>query len=130
MSDEIVITRHAAERYIERVKPGIDLTQATRELRALMLVDSFRPEPPVWKPNETPDHETPLYMEPCDGIALAVVGHTLKTVLTRAGTSPERAAQKRQEKARKRARRRAKRWKNNDKAGLPKGRNDQWRNDG
>jgi len=129
MTDEILITRHAAERYIERVKPGIDVDQATRELRALMRLDSFRPEPPDWQTGETPGEDHRLYMEPCDGVALAVVGRTLKTVLTRAGTSPERARQRRARKAQRRASRRARRWKNNDKHGLARGRTDEWRQD-
>lgn len=130
MSDEILITRHAAERYIERVRPGIDVAQATRELRALMRMDSFRPESPDWQTGESPGQDQRLYMEPCDGVALAVVGRTLKTVLTRAGTSPERMSQRRARKARKRASRKARRWKNTDKHGLPRGRTDEWRQDG
>jgi len=128
MSERILITRHAAERYIERVKPGLTIDQATRELRALVLIDEPHPEPPDWKADEIRE-EGELFMEPCDGIAFAVRGRSLMTVLTRAGTDSKTAERRRQRKARNRAKKQSRRRKSHDKYGLPRGRTDEWRQD-
>lgn len=45
---DVRFTSHAVERYIERVRPGSDLSSATRDLAAMVYVMTFAPTPPPW----------------------------------------------------------------------------------
>lgn len=44
----IGFTSHAVERFIERVRPGIDVDVAVREMRAMAQVAEYSPGAPAW----------------------------------------------------------------------------------
>lgn len=50
----VTFTHHAVDRYIERVRPALDRTQALRELIALAAAAEIVDSPPAWYLNEQP----------------------------------------------------------------------------
>lgn len=104
------LTNHAVERYVERVKPTFDFSEARRELQRLCdLAGEPSRERPDW--HFLPEHATEaaeFYLTLSDGICAAVKGTDVVTVLTRGGSSPAHRANKRERKRRQRARRRGK----------------------
>jgi hypothetical protein len=46
--DRVTLSKHAIERYVERVKPALSFEQATVELHRLLEVCPIVDEPPVW----------------------------------------------------------------------------------
>lgn len=102
----IHLSRHAIERYRERVKPAFDLDACEAELERLVLMSEEAVEELDW------EHDTgeraDCYLILSDGIALALVhssdrGFLAKTCLTRCGHSEQG---KRFRNRRRRARRR------------------------
>lgn len=105
-SESLYVSRHAVERYVERVKPCLTFDQARIELEALAQMDAeLSPAPPGWK-NGGVEYPDTAYSEPCPGIALALRDGLVVTVLTRAENSVEVRESKRAERRR---RKRAKR---------------------
>lgn len=101
----IDVTKHAIERYIERVKPACEPKFARVELMALVRVSELQSEPPPWVQDHRGDRS---YMVPTDGVALVVVGRKVTTVLTRGGHDEAKTVQRRIEKRKKRRARRFK----------------------
>lgn len=107
MSERLTITKHAAKRYQERVKPALDLVRAKAELE--ILVNSAgepSPIPPAWKLPSLED-EGRTYLEPSEGICLVIAGQMVTTVAIRAEQAPEFARAKREQKRREKQKRRA-----------------------
>lgn len=102
----VVIAQHAAERYVERVKPCLTVSAAAAELIRLAELAGDPGEKPAWVRNDERREQMDGWLTICDGICLPLrrAGDRLvaQTVLTRAGLSPEARA------ARKRAKQKAK----------------------
>ncbi len=47
------VTNHAVERYVERVRPGLDVVQARSELRTLLQAMGVQCDRPDWLPVDT-----------------------------------------------------------------------------
>ena len=78
------ISKHAAERYIERVKPGLALPAARAELEHLVRLAEFTAQPPQWAISTIP---RTLYAVLADSIALPITrqggGWIVTTTLVR-----------------------------------------------
>jgi hypothetical protein len=97
-------TNHAVERYIERVKPALSAVVARQELEALIEMSlPSSPTPPAWLSAFEPDTEA--FLELSDGIAGAVKGNTVTTILVRATDAPVVRQLKRRRKKRSALRR-------------------------
>lgn len=107
----VIVCEHAVRRYHERVRPGLDLTMAGRELRKLIHGARLHPDGPAWT---TARPKTVAWILLGDDIALPLVnagpGRLMAvTCLTRGGLSPETRAHRNRLAAARRGRRRAKR---------------------
>jgi hypothetical protein len=105
------ISRHAAERYVERCKPHLTVDQAKTELRALIDLS-----PPMVGIQDRPRWVGPIpplknkvglvagYVIVADSLALPVSGdgHVI-TLLERGGDKPERVQRRREGRRRRRA---------------------------
>lgn len=99
----IGVTRHAVERWQERVRPALDLDQCRAELLALVrAAGQPSSEQPAWHTRAVPNS---LYLNISDGIACTVQDGSVTTVLTRG----EEAAGHRQAKKARQKKRRAER---------------------
>jgi hypothetical protein len=88
----IRFTVHAIERYIERVRPGVDRDRAFKELRALAKVGQIRPEAPDWV---TAFPHPVLGWLDCGDVCFPLIkadrgsGYAAATCLTRGTIGPE-----------------------------------------
>lgn len=99
MSATPCISRHAVERFIERVRPGIDPDRALAEMRALLAAATPTPTAPEWVAGQ---NESCLLL---GDICFPVNGDTVTTVLTRdKGAHAHRAQQSRQSQRKRRRR--------------------------
>jgi hypothetical protein len=98
----IKLTRHAIDRFNERVRPTLEPDQAENELHRLLALGQ-RVEHLDWyfcdDPSEMPDY----FLELSDGIALAIKNGYAMTCLTRGGFA-DAAREFRHQKRRKKAR--------------------------
>lgn len=111
MGERIIVSDHAASRYVERVRQGITLGRAHAELEALIDLAGETSDTLPWVPESPPDADGYLILS--DGICLALRRNKGRlvgiTVLTRAERSAAYRAAKnkrRRERARGRATRR------------------------
>lgn len=109
----VIVTQHAAERYVERVKPALTVSAAAVEVATLAELAGDPSEKPKWVANDERRGQVDAWLTICEGICLPLYhkrGRWIaRTVLVRAGLSPERREsrrQKKQEAARKRRDRR------------------------
>jgi hypothetical protein len=103
---DLKVSRHAIERYQERVKPGLSYDRAKVELEVLARSGKPGPEPPTWKlPSLIENDRT--YLEPSDGICLVVKAGLVTTVAIRAEQAPEFARAKREQRRREKQKRRS-----------------------
>lgn len=104
----VVVTQHAAERYVERVKPALTVSQAAVEIRHLAELAGEPTEKPSWVINEERREQMDGWLPISDGICLPlhrVNGRWVaRTILTRAGLSPERRSSRRDAKRRRKKR--------------------------
>jgi len=93
------------DRYIERVKPGVEVEAAREELeRLLEMCGPSTSTPPPWL--RAFDVDTEGFVELADGIVGAVKDNAVTTVLIRGGAhSSIRAARNERKRQRKAARR-------------------------
>lgn len=104
----VQITRHALERYLQRVKPALDPEVAEAEMEALLAAAGEPTKaPPDWcEPDPAYSTVNATYLEVSDGIAFAFRGRYVATVLVRGAMSTERRKSINRAKARERSRRR------------------------
>jgi len=95
---EFDLSRHAVERYNERVRPTLDLDQAGDELEQLRAeCGEWSEEPPYWV-NLPDDYQADGWLRLGDGIAFTVERNVVVTCLVRGGRSDigrERRAKRR-----------------------------------
>lgn len=104
-----MITIHAVEQYVARVKPAFTAEQAREEIERLIVGVRPQDEPPAWS-RPDPAHVGQSYLTVSDGITFVVAANnSVITVLVRGGRSEET---KRNRKAAKRAERAKRRWRN------------------
>ena len=112
-----LITEHAAQRYQERVKSGLDLESARAELQQLLTFSAPNTLPPKWVLCEDDDHKN-AYAEITDGIVVALRwtgrAYVATTVLTRSTPSDTARARR---NALKQSRRYGRRLRNKGKEG-------------
>lgn len=84
----VVITKHAIERYIDRVRPAFSFKQAEQDILKILGAGTYthQDEPPPWKPSEYA-HVTSWLMLG-DDVAFPIVDGKLVTCLTNAGLPP------------------------------------------
>jgi hypothetical protein len=100
-----LVTAHAVERYIERVKPCCSPGAAKGEILALCrTAGEPSTEPPSWKEPGEPCQ----YLEVVDGIAFVFQEWKLTTVVTRGSQSDSHKRAKHDRKKKKRAERASK----------------------
>lgn len=108
---KITVTEHAADRYIERVKPWLNPDEARDEITRLM--DGHEPVPALSYARTGGQETEPFdaYLELADGIALALRWADDKlyaiTTLIRTGAGEEVIAERRRRKRIKKRRSRA-----------------------
>lgn len=98
------LTRHAIERYIERVKPALNERAAEKELSILVDAAGEAGPKPTWlylPPEVT--QAADLYLTLSDGIAAPVAGALVLSVITRGGSNPTHRANKNKSRAKRRA---------------------------
>ena len=102
------ISRHAVERYTQRVKPALDPEAAEAEMEALLAAAGEPTKtPPSWcHPDPAYANVDVTYVVVSDGIAFALRGRYVATVLVRGEMSAERRQSINRAKARERSRRR------------------------
>lgn len=107
----IVLSKHAVQRYVDRVRPGLDTGRAAAELETLLRVGEFVERPPAWAADARVTQTTVGWVLLTDGVAMPVeqkLGHMLAmTVVTRGGMTPERRARRNAKAKRRREIRRA-----------------------
>lgn len=97
------ITRHAVERYIERIKPALDEPAARRELEALLDLAEPLERPPVWIEWRI----GMTYHSLSDGIIAAEAANGyVTTILIRGGCSEKARARRKSRRVQKREERR------------------------
>lgn len=90
------MTPHAAERFEERVRPGLGFREASVELARLCREFGERVERPEWAP--LADRPDAFWLGICDGVVVVCVpgvpGEWVRavTVMTRAGMAPRARA--------------------------------------
>lgn len=98
----MIVSTHAAERYVELVKPQLDLGQAHRELEALLPKCETIARPPwISYHSKLADDE---YLQIADGVVAIVCRGRVKTVINEP-PSAEVLARRNSKKARRRSRR-------------------------
>ena len=108
----VLVSAHAAEQYQQRVKPGLDLGAARRELERLRAIGEISARAPAWVNAAKP---APYYLLIGDAIVLPLLpqgeGWVATTCVTQRTLTPTRRDAKSTHKAslgaRKRAARRA-----------------------
>ena len=102
---KLVVSEHAADRYVERVKPHLTRDEAIAEIERLAQLGGYADEVPEWVNGET---EADLWFIPCDGIAIPCQrGATTlfaSTTLTRSSYGEEMRAHKNLMRRKRRAR--------------------------
>jgi hypothetical protein len=116
------LSKHAIQRFHERVKPALSAKAAAAELRALVDMADLVTDPPEWMQDTRP---TDRWLELADGIAAAVAGNTVTTILLRGGADPAARARK---QAHKRHRRADRAWRNSliGNGKLKRGKGHEW----
>jgi hypothetical protein len=102
----IRLTKHAVERYHERVKPALPAWKAKRELEAFIVQATELTEAPSWHLNPEPDCR---HFEIADGICAVVRDEVVTTVVVRGNHSDRITDRQRDYKRKERARRAHKR---------------------
>lgn len=101
-----VVSEHAVEQYVARVKPALTLRRAKIEIEGLIqrLDCPVQAEPPYWvKP--APEHVGQDYLILCEGIAFPLVHGRLVTCLVAGCTSEATKANRKAKKERRRKQR-------------------------
>lgn len=103
---QVILTRHAVERYIERVKPMLDYEQALDELARLLKMADWGAPAPTWAQTR---RDATGWVVIADSIAFPVVTNRLMTCLTRGEVGAElrllRAGEPRGDRARRQRKR-------------------------
>ena len=107
-------TKHAVERYHDRVRPGLSLRAAEAELVRACSHGELTEKCPDWAHEHEAATAKRRYLMLGDDICLVLEPHTeldwvIVTVLTRSGLSPEARARRNKRAHHKRHRRRMKR---------------------
>lgn len=100
------VTRHACEKYVERVKPYLTVKQARAELERLLDAGTVCGQP-CWHKAVREDVLPDFYVELADGIACPIRHGVVMTVLTRAGMTEGARAHRNRAKRQRRNRHRA-----------------------
>jgi hypothetical protein len=98
-------TRHAIERYVERVKPAVDDRHARMEIEALARTVEAVDQPPSWAISTRPD-DGGRWLHVTEDISFICQGDRVVSVLTRDSMSDERREKRRIEKRKRRRQRR------------------------
>ncbi len=97
-SNGLGISNHAAERYIERVRPLPSLAAAKRELGALLDEERLTDRCPTWAAQMIAWPGT-LFLPISDGIVAVVSNRVVITIVVRHGFSPEARRRRNERKA-------------------------------
>lgn len=89
----VIITTHAIERYIERVRPGLDHDSAKNDILRLALVGEFSPGPPEWKEAYAMEWKPTRWLIVGD-VCFPMVGERAVTCIVK-GSLPETMRQER-----------------------------------
>lgn len=100
-------SRHAVERYVDRVKPALGFAEAEAELVRLVSMAEVVVDPPGWVLDPSDDSVADGYVVLAGTICLPVRGFTVLTVITPGCMSDEFRAARREHKRAQRARRHA-----------------------
>jgi hypothetical protein len=87
MGVRVRATVHAAERFVERVRPGLDVAAGGRELERLVAEFGRIVSEPAWMPDAG---RGATYVEISDGVVVAVQSGRAITVGVRSSMSPAR----------------------------------------
>lgn len=95
------VSTHAACRYKERIKPGLEYEDAKKELESLVKMFGRIVPFPAWAARPRPGSQ---FLELSDGLGAVIMdGHEITTIVARGGMKPEQ----RQERNARRSRRRS-----------------------
>ena len=98
----VTVSRHAIERYIERVKPAFSYGHALYELARLLPQAEVHRGVPCWL-GENPAEDTDFYLVLCDSVAFPVRGSLATTCIARGTFGPvQRAVRSQHNKWRRR----------------------------
>lgn len=100
----IRLTRHAIERYVDRVRPGLGIPEAEAELEQLVRIGQVLADAPPWYHGNA--RKPAAYL--VAGDVLVPLNHRglALTVVVREPLRPDELAARREEKARRRRKRR------------------------
>lgn len=118
------ISNHAAARYEERVRPGIGIRAARRELLALIDPASLTTKRPSLA---HPSDEYCFYSPISDGISAVIKPDgTVATVLVRGGSGSAHRARRNERKSEQRRRKRARSKSYRPRQGRPQAEGEMW----